>query len=106
MKQNPSSPSARRAQHQQRRATTALKKYLQRHLSGATETGAHLDLEVVITTDFKCHVRVAGVADGLVTGVMLLGFRHDLPRRCGADAAIRIDSIMMVERIIGTEASE
>jgi len=106
MEQNTNTPFARRAQHQQHRATTALEKYLQRHLCAAAATGAHLDLEVVITMDFKCHVRVTGVADGLITGVMLLGFRHDLPRHCGGDAAIRIDSIMMVERIIGTESSE
>lgn len=106
MEQNTNIPFARRAQHQQHRATIALEKYLQPHLCAATATGAHFDLEVVIATDFKCHVRVTGIAGGLITGVMLLGFRHNLPRDCGGDAAIRIDSIMMVERIIGAGSSE
>jgi hypothetical protein len=104
MEQNPNTPFARRAQHQQHRATIALEKSLQHQLRGALATGTHLDLEAVIGTNFKFHLRVTAVDDGLLTGIMLIGFRHDLPRPLAGETAIRIDRIMMIERIIPTEA--
>lgn len=79
MDQNPNTPFAGRAQHQQRRATIALEESLQQQLRTAHAAGAHLDLEVVIGTGSKCHLRVSTVNDGLLTGIMLVGFRFDSP---------------------------
>jgi hypothetical protein len=103
MEQNTNTPFARRARHQQHRAAITLEKYLQHQLCGALATGTHLDLEVVIGTNFKFHLRVTAVDDGLLTGLMLIGFRHDLPRPLAGETTIRIDRIMMVERIVPTD---
>ncbi len=93
-------PFAGRAQHHQRRATIALEESLQQQLRTAHAAGAHLDLEVTIGTGSKCHLRVSAVKDGLLTGIMLVGFRYDLPRHCAGPAAIRTSRIIMIERIV------
>ena len=89
-----------RAQHQQRRVNTALEESLQHQLRLAYATGTHLDLEVFVTTGFKFHMRVQAVDDGLLTGLMLHGFRFHSPRECAGPAAIRISRVMMIEWII------
>jgi hypothetical protein len=100
MEQNLNTPFARRAQHQQRRATVALEECLQQQLQAARAIGAHLDLELIIATGTRCHLRVSTVADGLLTGIMLVGFRFDSQRQCAGPTAIRISRIVMAERII------
>ena len=102
MENNTCTTFAGGAQHQQRLATTALEQSLQRQLSTAHAAGRHFDLEVFLGLGMKCHLRVTEVGNGLLTGLMLFGFRGDSPRRCGGASTIRISRIMMIEEITAT----
>ena len=101
MDNNTSTTFAGGAQHQQRLANIALEQSLQRQLTAAHAAGRHFDVEVFLGLGMKCHLRVTEVGNGLLTGLMLFGFRGDSPRRCGGSSAVRISRIMMVEEITG-----
>jgi hypothetical protein len=98
MKQNSTTPVARRAQHQPRRDTFALEDIVQRQLNVARATDVDLDLEIVGRSGFKLHLRVIDVRDGLVIGIRLDGFGFDSPRSLLGKTAIHVSGILMIER--------